>query len=81
MTIRAPLSVFLLCVFGASDLAPAQDLEAAFASVGAHRTADGARLVGPGYTARVDRDGLEFVPLLGSNAPREFPLRVRPVSM
>ncbi|MBL8748491.1 MAG: hypothetical protein JNK78_04975 [Planctomycetes bacterium] len=81
MTLRFPPSLFLLCVFGANGAAPAQDLQTAFASVGAHRTTEGARLVGPGYTARVDRDGLEFVPLLGSNAPREFPLRVRPVSM
>ncbi len=81
MTLRFSLSLFLFCVLGANGAAPAQDLHAAFASVGAHRTVDGARLVGPGYTACVDRDGLEFVPLLGSNAPREFPLRVRPVSM
>ena len=60
----------------------AAQVEAALrASVGVHDQGDHVLLTGPGYTARVDGDGLEFTPLSGPAVDRPVSLRATPVAI
>ncbi|MBX3461560.1 MAG: hypothetical protein KF830_00170 [Planctomycetes bacterium] len=68
--------LLLLCLAAPCTVpATAQDLAKARQGHGVHPRSDHVLATGPGFTARFDRAGFEFTPLLGAAAPQPMPLR------
>jgi hypothetical protein len=72
------IAILIPCLLAVLALpAAAQQFDPPFANTGVHQREGEVRATGPGYTARFDRHGFEFVPLLGAAQPRTMPLRTR----